>query len=75
MIPRRTGVILALGGSGPQTIPGMGGAKVAFDAVESHRRQWAVEVGQYGKRGAACSRPATTMTGSEVNISCGAILD
>jgi len=121
MIPRRTGVILAFGGSGPQTIPGMGGAKVAFDAVESHRRQWTVEVGRYGirvvtlktggipqsvpadfpgraeivaglERAAPLGRTATladvgnvaafvasdlagTMTGSEVNISCGAILD
>jgi len=121
MIPRRTGVILAFGGSGPQTIPGMGGAKVAFDAVESHRRQWTAEVGQYGIRvvtlktggipesiptdfpgrdeivvgleqAAPLGRTATladvgnvaafvasdlaaTMTGSEVNISCGAILD
>ena len=121
MIPRRTGVILAFGGSGPQTIPGMGGAKVAFDAIESHRRQWTVEVGRYGIRvvtlktggipesiptdfpgrdeivaglehAAPLGRTATladvgnvaafvasdlaaTMTGSEVNISCGAILD
>jgi enoyl-[acyl-carrier-protein] reductase (NADH) len=121
MIPRRAGVILAFGGSGPQTIPGMGGAKVAFDAVESHRRQWTVEVGKYGIRvvtlktggipesipadfpgraeivaGLAQAAPlgrtatladvgnaaalvasdlAATMTGSEVNISCGAILD
>lgn len=121
MIPRRAGVILAFGGSGPQTIPGMGGAKVAFDAVESHRRQWTVEVGKYGIRvvtlktggipesipadfpgraeivagleqAAPLGRTATladvgnvaalvasdlaaTMTGSEVNISCGAILD
>jgi 3-oxoacyl-[acyl-carrier protein] reductase len=121
MIPRRTGVILAFGGSGPQTIPGMGGAKVAFDAVESHRRQWTVEVSQYGIRvvtlktggipesipadfpgraeivagldqASPLGRTATladvgnvaafvasdlagTMTGSEVNISCGAILD
>lgn len=121
MAPRRTGVILAFGGSGPQTVPGMGGAKVAFDAVESHRRQWTVEVAEFGIRvvtlktgGIPQSVPedfpgraelvasleqaaplghaatladvgnvaafvasdlARTMTGSEVNISCGAILD
>lgn len=121
MAPRRTGVILAFGGSGPQTVPGMGGTKVAFDAVESLRRQWTVEVGRHGIRlvtlktggipesipadfpgrdelvesleqAAALGRAATladvgnvaafvasdlaaTMTGSEVNISCGAILD
>ena len=50
MTPRRTGVILAFAGCGPQTIPGRGGTKVAFDAVESHRRQWIVEVGEYSIR-------------------------
>jgi NAD(P)-dependent dehydrogenase (short-subunit alcohol dehydrogenase family) len=121
MIPRGGGVILAFGGSGPQTIPGMGGVKVAFDAVESLRRQWATELGAHGIRvvtlktaGIPETIPATlsgreeiiagfaqaallpytatladvgavaafvasdgarTMTGSEVNISCGALLD
>ncbi len=50
MIPRRSGVILAFGGDGPQTPPGLGGFKVALDAVESLRRQWAVELGPYGIR-------------------------
>ncbi len=95
--------------------------KVAFDAVEGLRRQWACELGRYGIRvvtlktggipdtlpaafpgrddiiaaieqAALLQRAATladvgnvaafvasdgarTMTGSEVNISCGAILD
>jgi 3-oxoacyl-[acyl-carrier protein] reductase len=121
MVPRGCGVILAFGGSGPQTIPGMGGVKVAFDAVESLRRQWASELGAHGIRvvtlktggipetipasvpgreqivagitqAALLPYPATlddvgmvaafvasdgarTMTGSEVNISCGALLD
>jgi 3-oxoacyl-[acyl-carrier protein] reductase len=121
MIPRGAGVILAFGGSGPQTIPGMGGVKVAFDAVESLRRQWAVELGAHGIRvvtlktggipetiapsfpgreqvvagieqaallpyaatlddvgmvaAFVASDGARTMTGSEVNISCGALLD
>jgi NAD(P)-dependent dehydrogenase (short-subunit alcohol dehydrogenase family) len=50
MIPRGSGVILAFGGSGPQTLPGLGGFKVALDAVEGHRRQWACELGAHGIR-------------------------
>ncbi|PZG12759.1 3-oxoacyl-ACP reductase [Nonomuraea aridisoli] len=50
MIPRRTGVILLFGGGGPQTVPGLGGFKVALDAMESMRRQWACEAGPYGVR-------------------------
>jgi len=38
MIPRRSGVILAFGGDGPQTLPGLGGFKVALDAIEGLRR-------------------------------------
>lgn len=121
MIGQRSGVILLFGGSGPQTVAGMGGMKVAFDAVEGLRRQWACELGLHGIRvvtlktggipetlpatfpgrddiiegieqAALLKRTATladvgnvaafvasdgarTMTGSEVNISCGAILD
>ena len=50
MIAQRTGVILAFGGGGTQTVRGIGGFKVALDAVESLRRQWAVELGAYGIR-------------------------
>jgi len=50
MIPSRSGVILAFGGSGPHTLPGLGGFKVALDAVEGLRRQWAIELGQHGIR-------------------------
>ncbi len=50
MIKHGSGVILYFGGGGPQTTPGMGGFKVAFDAVESLRRQWAIELGQHGIR-------------------------
>ncbi|SEG91478.1 NAD(P)-dependent dehydrogenase, short-chain alcohol dehydrogenase family [Nonomuraea solani] len=50
MTPRRSGVILMFGGGGPQTIPGVGGLKVALDAMESIRRQWACEAGPYGIR-------------------------
>jgi NAD(P)-dependent dehydrogenase (short-subunit alcohol dehydrogenase family) len=50
MVKRRSGVILAFGGNGPQTLPGLGGFKVALDAIESLRRQWACELGQHGIR-------------------------
>jgi 3-oxoacyl-[acyl-carrier protein] reductase len=114
-------VILAFGGGGVQTLPGLGGFKVALDALESLRRQWACELGQHGIRvvtlktggvpesipedfpgrdeiaasltqAALLNRTATledvgnvaafvasdrarTITGADVNISCGAILD
>ncbi|MEA2641325.1 MAG: hypothetical protein QOF51_2719 [Chloroflexota bacterium] len=50
MIPRGSGVILAFGGSGPHTLPGLGGVKVTFDAIEGLRRQWACELGEHGIR-------------------------
>jgi 3-oxoacyl-[acyl-carrier protein] reductase len=50
MIKRRSGVVLMFGGSGPQTLPGLGGFKVALDAMEGLRRQWAIELGKYGIR-------------------------
>jgi enoyl-[acyl-carrier-protein] reductase (NADH) len=121
MIPRGSGVILAFGGDGPQTLPGLGGFKIALDALEGLRRQWAIELGRHGirvvtlktggvpesipddapERGAIedsirqatlLNRVATladvgnvaafvasdqgrTLTSTEVNISCGAIVD
>ncbi|HKE99754.1 MAG TPA: SDR family oxidoreductase [Actinomycetes bacterium] len=121
MIDQRSGVILAFGGSGPLTMPGLGGVKVTFDAIEGLRRQWACELGRYGirvvtlktggvpesipdtvpgreeisdgiRQAALLDRTATladvgdvaafvasdharTMTATEVNISCGAIMD
>jgi 3-oxoacyl-[acyl-carrier protein] reductase len=121
MIKRRSGVILHFGGGGPQTLPGLGGFKIALDAIEGLRRQWAIELGQHGirvltlktggvpesipedaperkdieaslqeptllKRTATladvgnvaafvASDRARTMTSTEVNISCGAIID
>jgi 3-oxoacyl-[acyl-carrier protein] reductase len=114
-------VFLHFGGSGPQTLPGLGGFKVALDALEALRRQWAVELGGHGIRvltlktggipetidqsdaggaeiaagiaqetllgraatladvGNVCafvaSDRAATMTSTEVNISCGAMVD
>jgi NAD(P)-dependent dehydrogenase (short-subunit alcohol dehydrogenase family) len=121
MLPRGSGVILAFGGSGPQTLPGLGGFKIALDALEGLRRQWALELGKHGIRvltlktggipesmaesepgrdeivasleeAALLNRTATladvghvaafaasdlarTITDTEVNISCGAIVD
>jgi 3-oxoacyl-[acyl-carrier protein] reductase len=121
MIQHGSGVILHFGGGGPQTQPGLGGFKIALDAMEGLRRQWAVELGPHGirvltlktggipesipenypdrehiienllpstllKRAATLSDVgnvaafvasdlARTMTSTEVNISCGAIVD
>lgn len=54
MIPRRSGVILAFGGpgdrSGPMRDYYLGGTQVAFDAIETIRRQLAAELGPYGIR-------------------------
>ena len=50
MVKQRSGVVLMFGGSGPQTVSGLGGFKVALDAMEGLRRQWALELGKYGIR-------------------------
>jgi 3-oxoacyl-[acyl-carrier protein] reductase len=50
MVARGSGVILAFGGSGPHTLPGLGGFKIALDALEGLRRQWAIELGTHGIR-------------------------
>ena len=118
MIRCGSGVILHFGGSGPQTLPGLGGFKVALDALEGLRRQWAAELEPNGIRvvtlktgGIPESVPAVTrtavldalppaplnrfasladvgnvaafvasdwgrtITDTEINISCGAIVD
>jgi len=121
MVKRGSGVILHFGGGGPQTLPGLGGFKVALDAIEGLRRQWACELGKHGIRivtlktggvpesisddfagkdeitasieqetllGRAAtltdvgnvaafvaSDQARTLTATEVNISCGALVD
>jgi NAD(P)-dependent dehydrogenase (short-subunit alcohol dehydrogenase family) len=121
MVRRGSGVILAFGGNGPQTLPGLGGFKVALDAIEGLRRQWACELGQYGIRvvtlktggipesipddfpykdqitegiqeatllkwaatladvgdvaAFVASDRARTLTATEINISCGALMD
>ncbi|MBI5304946.1 MAG: SDR family oxidoreductase [Chloroflexi bacterium] len=121
MVKRGSGVILAFGGNGAQTLPGLGGFKVALDAIEGLRRQWACELGRHGirvvtlktggvpesipdtfagkneittaiQKATLLNRAATlddvgnvatfvasdharTMTATEVNISCGALMD
>src|SRR5215204_5783971 len=54
MIPRRSGAILAFGGPGDRSGPSrdyyLGGTQVAFDAIETMRRQLAVELGPHGIR-------------------------
>ena len=54
MIPQRSGVILAFGGpgdrSGPMRDYYLGGTQVAFDTIETIRRQLAVELGPHGVR-------------------------
>jgi 3-oxoacyl-[acyl-carrier protein] reductase len=121
MVKRGSGAILYFGGGGPQTMPGLGGFKVALDAIESLRRQWACELGRHGirvvtlktggvpetipdsfaEKGAiaasieqetllgraatladvgnvaafVASDQARTLTATEVNISCGALVD
>ena len=121
IVKRGSGVSLHFGGGGPQTQPGLGGFKIALDAIEGLRRQWAVELGPHGirvitlktggipesipvgdpqreeiitkllpttllKRAATledvgnvaawvASDQARTLTATEVNISCDAIVD
>ena len=121
MVERESGVILFFGGDGPQTLPGLGGFKIALDAIEGLRRQWAIELGEYGIRvvtlktggitetipenvpgrdeivadiedetllnwtatledggnvaSFVASDQARSMTATEVNISCGSMMD
>jgi enoyl-[acyl-carrier-protein] reductase (NADH) len=51
MIPRRSGVILAFGGSGdPLRDYYIGGTQTSFEAVEQMRRQLSAELGPHGIR-------------------------
>ncbi len=54
MIPRKSGVILAFGGPGDRSGPArdyyLGGTQVAFDAIETFRRQLSIEAGPHGIR-------------------------
>jgi 3-oxoacyl-[acyl-carrier protein] reductase len=50
-VPRGSGVILIFGGSGPPPRGySLGGLQVAFEALESMRRQLASELGAHGVR-------------------------
>jgi 3-oxoacyl-[acyl-carrier protein] reductase len=54
MIPRRSGAILIFGGPGDRSAPirdyYLGGTQVAFDVLETMRRQLSVELGPHGIR-------------------------
>jgi NAD(P)-dependent dehydrogenase (short-subunit alcohol dehydrogenase family) len=54
MIEQKSGVILAFGGPGDRSAPDrnyyLGGTQVAFDAIETIRRQASVELGPHGIR-------------------------
>ena len=54
MIRQRSGVILAFGGPGDRSAPTrdyyLGGTQVAFDAIETMRRQLSAELGPHGIR-------------------------
>ncbi|MEV6716678.1 SDR family oxidoreductase [Lentzea sp. NPDC051208] len=51
MVKQESGVLLFFGGSDHANIsPGMGNVQIGFDAVESLRRQWAVELAPHGVR-------------------------
>ena len=51
MVKQESGVLLFFGGSDTANItPGMGNVQIGFDAVESLRRQWAVELAPHGVR-------------------------
>jgi 3-oxoacyl-[acyl-carrier protein] reductase len=54
MIKQRSGVILAFGGPGDRSPPTrdyyLGGTQLAFDAIETLRRQFSVELGEHGIR-------------------------
>jgi 3-oxoacyl-[acyl-carrier protein] reductase len=55
VLKRGAGIILHFGGGGPQTLPGLGGFKVALDAIEGLRRREGGDHGQY--RAAKLARP------------------
>jgi 3-oxoacyl-[acyl-carrier protein] reductase len=51
MVKQESGVLLFFGGSDHANVsPGLGTVQITFDAVESLRRQWSVELGAHGIR-------------------------
>ena len=72
MISKRSGVILAFGGPGDRSAPlrdyYLGGTQVAFDAIETMRRQISVELGPNGIRFVTLETggvPETMFSGAE----------
>ncbi|TCO55854.1 SDR family NAD(P)-dependent oxidoreductase [Actinocrispum wychmicini] len=62
MVKQESGVLLFFGGSDhANAIPGLGNVQVGMDAVESMRRQWAVELAPHG------IRTVTLLTGGVVD--------
>ncbi|MBP2324774.1 NAD(P)-dependent dehydrogenase (short-subunit alcohol dehydrogenase family) [Kibdelosporangium banguiense] len=62
MVKQESGVLLFFGGSDhANNLPGLGNVQVGFDAVESLRRQWAVELAPHG------IRTVTLLTGGIVD--------
>ncbi|ALG09661.1 SDR family NAD(P)-dependent oxidoreductase [Kibdelosporangium phytohabitans] len=62
MVKQESGVLLFFGGSdAANTSPGLGNVQVGMDAVESLRRQWAVELAPHG------IRTVTLLTGGIVD--------
>lgn len=64
MVKQESGVLLFFGGSDTANItPSMGNVQIGFDAVESLRRQWAVELAPHG------IRTVTLLTGGIIDTS------
>ncbi|MQY10953.1 putative 2,4-dienoyl-CoA reductase [Streptomyces sp. RB5] len=62
MVKQESGVLLFFGGSDhANTSPGLGNVQVGMDAVESLRRQWAVELAPHG------IRTVTLLTGGVID--------
>ncbi|MCE7009883.1 SDR family oxidoreductase [Kibdelosporangium philippinense] len=62
MVKQESGVLLFFGGSDhANSLPGMGNVQIGMDAVESLRRQWAVELAPHG------IRTVTLLTGGIVD--------
>ncbi|RSM70784.1 KR domain-containing protein [Kibdelosporangium aridum] len=62
MVKQESGVLLFFGGSDhANTSPGLGNVQIGFDAIESLRRQWAVELAPHG------IRTVTLLTGGIVD--------
>ncbi|MEV6235431.1 SDR family oxidoreductase [Lentzea sp. NPDC051838] len=62
MVKQESGVLLFFGGSDHANMhPGMGNVQIGFDAIESLRKQWAVELAPHG------IRTVTLLTGGVID--------